>query len=301
MLQPHRLPYSALLTLLGMPSTTDGSFTAFLENISLSGNHEATADTRRRRLVELLQGKFTVLDTIPTGSIVRDTALKGRADLDIIAVLHYGQHIKDKSPRRVLENLRAALGDVSAVVKKNGQAVTLYYKSWPNVDIVPASRTSNDDGAVRYYEIPDANRGIWIKTRPRRHNESVAKVSAGVRALIRMIKEWNSAHSSLMTSYHIEVLILSLPEVNPEKWPWEINYFFTEAVKRINVPLHHLNGTPGRVDDYLAAADRDEVRSRLIRARDRANAAYGAVLRGNHKEATRLYRMIFGDRFPANG
>lgn len=167
-----------------------------------------------------------------------------------IAVLHYGQHINGKSPKQVLESVQEALSGYTRMVKKNGQAVTLYYDSWPNVDIVPASRFVNDDGTVKHYKIPDMTRGRWLQSRPRAHTTAMAEASVRQRELVRMIKTWNREHSELMQSYHIEVLVLSLPDVT-QGWPFEVHYFFEHAVEMIDTALYHPNGTPGRVDDYL--------------------------------------------------
>jgi hypothetical protein len=280
-----------------MAYTLPVSFDRFIEAISLTGKHEDTAEARRKRLVALLEASFTILDTIPTGSIIRETALVGHADLDIMVVLHYGKHIKDKTPRRVLEDVREALEGYSRIVKKNGQAVTLYYSSWPNVDIVPACRITNDDGSVNYYEIPDMTRNRWLRSRPRSHNSAMAAASERQRELVRMVKTWNREHSGLMQSYHLEVLTLSLPDVT-QGWPFEIHYFFDHAVQLIDLPLYHPNGTPGRVDDYLDQETRQAVKQRLERARDRASAAKRT---NDVEEAIRLYRVIFGGKFPAYG
>jgi len=204
-----------------MAYTIPVAFDTFISNIALSGDHRDTAEKRRERLVSLLEGSFTVLDTILAGSIPHGTAVAGAADLDIITVLHYGKHIKGKSPKAVLESIRDALAGSSKIVKKNGQAVTLYYTKWPNVDVVPASRVDNSDGTVSHYNIPDMNRGVWLQTRPRRHNKAMAALSARQRQLIQMLKCWNSAHSSIMQSYHLAVLVMSLPDVTCG-WPYEV-------------------------------------------------------------------------------
>lgn len=283
-----------------MPYTVATSIDRFLTNISLRGSHEATAEARRKHLVELLERKLEILDTISTGSIVHDTGLIGAADLDIIAVLHYGKHIKDRTPKAVLQSVRDCLGDASAIVKKNGQAVTLYYKSWPNVDVVPASRIKNNDGSISHYDIPDMDRGVWIETRPRTHNNAMAAASARRRALIRMVKTWNRAHSELMQSFHISVLVLTLPEIT-QSWPYEIMYFFEKAVAAIDDPIYHPGGKTTRADSYLDTATRREIKERLRSAHSWAAGAFSAIARQDEREAIRLYGLLFGGKFPAYG
>jgi hypothetical protein len=110
------------------------SFDKLVENISLTGDHHEVADARKDRAVSLLGNGFTILDSFTSGSVPRLTALKGHADLDVIVVLLWAKHIKGKSPEQVLQDVRDALGEYRTNVRKNGQAVTLYYESWPGVD-----------------------------------------------------------------------------------------------------------------------------------------------------------------------
>jgi hypothetical protein len=284
-----------------MPYTVPVSFDRFLENISLTGDHAQTAATRPDRIVELLRDTFTIVEAFPTGSLVRGTALKARADVDVMVALHYANHIEGKSPRRVLEDVREHLSEYNAkLVKKNGQAVTLYFQSWPNVDIVPAARVANN-GLVSHYEIPDANRQVWIKTNPRKHDAAMRELSTGDRERIRMIKTWNDAHSGYLQSFHVEVLALKVSRVTGD-WPWDVFQFFSDAKPLLGGPLLHPT-TSDQVDDYLTGSDRREVLERVERAIELARDAWWQVHppNDNHAEAIRLYRILFGDRFPAYG
>jgi hypothetical protein len=284
-----------------MAYTIPTAFEQVIRKISLTGDHKVIAGNRSTRIVELLREKLHILEAFPTGSILRGTALAGAADVDVFLVLHYGKHIKDKSPRAVLQQVQDALSDYnSGMVKKNGQAVTLYFKTWPNVDIVPAARVVDAQQNVTQYEIPDMVRGRWIVTTPRRHDAAMGAVSERKRQLVRMVKTWNLAHSDLMQSYHIEVIALSVGEITGE-WPFEVYWYFKSAVELIDAPLYHPNGAPGRVDEYLNTQDRAEVKERLIRARDWALWGNDASTKGDHATATRFFRLIFGDDFPAYG
>jgi len=176
-----------------MPYTVAISFDRFIENISLTGDHRETATARKDRIVSLLENTFTILDSFSSGSIPRHTALKGHADLDVIVVLHWTKHIKGKTPEQVLQEVRDALGEYRTNVRKNGQAVTLHYDSWPNVDIVPVSVTYNDDKSVNHYNVPDMNTEKWLTSRPRKHSHAIAGKASlcGPEFLhiVRMIKQ----------------------------------------------------------------------------------------------------------------
>jgi hypothetical protein len=278
------------------------SFDRFLQNISLTGDHSTTARTRRDRIVELLSDGFTICEAFPTGSLVRGTGLKGRSDVDVIVALHYGRHIEGKSPRKVLDSVRDHLSQYRAqLTKKNGQAVTLYFETWPNVDIVPATQVTMA-GAVSHYEIPDMNRGIWLRSNPKLNDGPMRQLSTQARQRIRMIKTWNEAHSGYLQSFHIEVMALQTA-ASTNDWPWDVFKSLEAAATLIDGPLYHPAGASGRVDDYLSAVERASAKTRLERARDLARSAWYAVHPPNddHAEAIRIYRMIFGERFPAYG
>lgn len=287
-----------------MPYTAPVSFDRFVENISLTGDHRDTASSRRKRIVSLLENAFTILDSFPSGSIPRETALKGHADLDVIVVLHWQKHIKNKSPEKLLQEVRDALGEYRTNVRKNGQAVTLYYESWPNVDIVPVSKTTNKDGTINHYNVPDVNSGGWLTSRPRKHSTQIqSKVSQcgdKFRPIIRMIKEWNKEHSDLLASFHIEVMAIHIFGGTISDYSWSVFQYFDKAVQLASSPFPYEDGY---ADDYLDATQRQEVIKRLEMARDKARDAWYLTYngRGQHKEAIEIWRQIFGERFPAYG
>jgi len=287
-----------------VPYTVSVSFDNFVHNISLTGDHAETAEARRKRLVELLQNDFTILDSFPTGSIPKGTALKSHADLDIIVVLHYGKHLEGKRPSAVLGAIQKSLSGYKTGVRRNGQAVTLYYDSWPNVDVVPVARVTDDKGAVAYYEVPDMNTETWIHSRPRTHASNIAdraKTCGGrFLPLIRMIKEWNRVHSDLLSSYHIEAIALKVCTNTLDAYPWGVYQFFSEAVSVAGRPLWYEGAY---ADQYLDNDTRKEIVKRLETAKARALNAWHKTYGDNNddKGAIEIWRQIFGERFPAYG
>jgi hypothetical protein len=283
-----------------MPYTVPVSFDKFVGNISLTGDHKDTAGIRKNAVVSLLGNDFEILDAFATGSIPNGTALKARSDLDVMVVLHWSKHIKDKSAQRVLQDVRDALGEYRTNVRKNGQAVTLHYESWPNVDIVPVSRMVNDDGTVNYYSVPDMNSGRWLKSRPRKHANSLnARVQSSgflFKPLIRMIKEWNNAHSDFMQAFHIEVLCISIFTTAITDYSWAVFQFFEKAISLVEAKLWYENGY---ADDYLSTDDRNEVLTRLETAKNKSRTAWYHTFngRGQDEEAIEIWRQVFGDKF----
>lgn len=285
-----------------MPYTVPFSFDVFLDRISLTGNLRGTAQTRTNRIVELLGDGFQILAAEPIGSLPQGTALKGFADSDALVVLHYGKHIKGKSPARVLQDVRDHLSNYNArIVKKNGQAVTLYFKTWPNVDIVPAARIENS-GTFCWYEIPDMTRGEWISSLPAGHDAAVRQLGRADRARIRMMKEWNRVHSGYLQSFHLETMALGADPANAGDWPWSVFSFFSTAHTLIQSPLMHPRSPYPVVDSYLDPTSRAEATKRIETAIDLSRDAwYACRIKDDHESAIRRYMQIFGSRFPVYG
>ena len=141
-----------------MAFTVEASFNAFFDAIDLAGDHRVTADSRRDAVVSLLKNDFEILESFATGSIPKFTALAGACDLDVMIVLHYGKHVKDKKPSEVLKSVREKLSKYRLGARRNGQAVTLSYTTWPNVDIVPVSRSEDGKGNVSRQRSPRSPR-----------------------------------------------------------------------------------------------------------------------------------------------
>ena len=251
-----------------------------------------------------LENHFTILDAFSSGSIPRYTAVRGYADLDVIVVLAYDEHIEYKKPSEVLKDVRDALSQYRTNVRRNGQAVTLHYKTWPNVDIVPVSRTTHHDGSVDYYSVPDMHSETWIKSRPRQHSTAMTaknkECGESFKRIVKMIKWWNHQHSSLLQSFHIEVMAMRTFSGALSDYPWEVFQYFEKAAELVKLPLWH---EVGLVDDYLDYRKRADAVRRLETARDKARCAWHCTYgdNDNHEMAINSWRQVFGEKFPAYG
>ena len=283
------------------------SFDLFFESINLKGDHHAVASARRDRIVSLLSKGFEILDAFATGSVSNHTAVKDHADLDVIVALHWGKHIKDKKPSEVLAAVQQHLSEFRTG-RRNGQAVTLYYESWPNVDIVPVSRTDNNDGSVNHYSVPDMNEEHWLVSRPRKHSAALKQANSDYgpefKKIVKIIKWWNHQHSCLLRSYHIEVLALKIfKNATFGEYTWEVFQFFDQAHALTENLLWDDDGN--NIDDYLCFKFdcRKEILKRLHTAKDKAREAWSLTYNGKNEaeKAIGLWRQIFGSEFPAYG
>lgn len=285
-----------------MAYSIQAAFDQFYEAINLGGDHRETANARKDRIVLLLGNHFKILEAFGTGSIPRYTALRGMADLDVIVALHYGKHIENKTPTEVLQSVRDALGEYRSQVRKNGQAVTLYYETWPNVDIVPVSRTIDANGNITHYNVPNANGGTWIESTPKAHATEIDN-RAGVcgsnfRKVIKMMKSWNGNHSGYLQSYHIEVMALRAFNSTMNDLPWDMFMFFQKCKELVGSSLWHGKGF---ADAYLSYTDREEAQKRLAWAENKARDAWYQGTKNNPKDAITYWKQIFSDPFPSYG
>ncbi len=237
------------------------------------------------------------------GSIPRFTALKDHADLDVILVLNYGKHIKDKKPSAVLSAVKSALGSGAGSVRRNGQAVTMKFLSWPDVDVVPASRVVNEDGSFSHYNIPDMNREEWLKTDPGQHSrqmiDAASKRGANFRRVVKMMKDWNRRQSISIQSYHLEVIALQMDDVSWDDESWAVYQWFVKAENSLNYLWHEGKD----VAEYLSWDRAVRAKSQIVEAKNQAFTAWYKTAAGktDHREAIRIWRSIFGNRFPTYG
>lgn len=283
-----------------MPYTVPVSFDKFIENISVPGNQRETAQSRCQSIVDLLSKDFQILEALPMGSLTNGTSLKGFADADVMLVLHYGKHVKAKTPTQLLQDVRDKLSAYNTrMAKKNGQAVTLYFKTWPNVDIVPACQVV--DGETFYcYELPNLNNNSWIQARPKVHMANMSRLSGSKINLIKIIKEWNRKHSSYLSSFHIEVMLLSYPEFY-EDYAWQVFQGFEYIYQRLEREIPSPAGLGSNVDDYLDPMSRIEARSRVASAIGESRSAWSSSYNNRDQDSIDAFGKIFGERFPSYG
>jgi hypothetical protein len=287
-----------------MAYTVQAAFDGFYESINLSGDHRDTANTRRDRIVSLLENHFEIVEAFPSGSIPRFTAVRSYADVDVIVALHYGKHIKDRKPSAVLQSLRTALAKYETSVRQNGQAVTLRFETWPNVDIVPANQVTDGQGNVTSYSIPDSSKEQWLYSRPKTHSQNIEKRSstagASFRKIIKMVKWWDHKHSATLQSFHLEVIALSALTTSLNDMPWDVFSYFNNAASLAQSGMLYEGSY---ADAYLDYTARREATSRLEKARDIARDAWYAThgTNSDRRGAIDKWRVLFRDQFPTYG
>jgi hypothetical protein len=152
------------------------------------------------------------------------------------------------------------------------------------------------------YALPNGT-GSWLTTDPDVHAEYVDRrhkeLNYRLKPLVRMLKRWNNAHSGYLKSFHLEIMVCQAfsslgtdsMDACEKFFGWGQNYL------SVSDPA----GYSGDLSSYVSWNNRQSVLSNMESARMRAASANAAERRGDHKEAIRLWRIIFGDEFPAYG
>jgi hypothetical protein len=235
------------------------------------------------------------------GSASRSTIIRPIDDVDVLAVFQNKDDIFNTyryDSQAFVYRIRNALNQYSVrLVGARGQAVRLEYRLQPHVDIAPVFAWSTGG-----YALPDGTGG-WLTTKPDEHatyvNQRHADLTYRLKPMIRMLKRWNNVHSKYLKSFHLEILSCQAFTTLSTDSRAEAQVFFNWAQNHLTVvdPA----GTGYDLSSYLTNTNRQNVISNLESARTRAANANAAEIRGDHKEAIRLWRIVFGDEFPTYG
>jgi len=287
-----------------MPKTIVQGFQKLRENLEITNLQASTTSTRQTNVREAVESELTVLDSFLTGSYKRNTMIAPlkEADIDIVVVLDakyydaHGQATLLDRVKRVLKNTYPK----SPRVSRNGQAVTITFTDF-EVDVVPAFHRQGGG-----YLIPDSTQGRWVSTDPKRHvsiwSTANGQHTSQLVPLIKMIKGWNRKHSSLLRSFHLEALVLTvLNGVTISNYWTGARYVFDKARDGVRYVLADPAGYGDNIGGYLTSASLTDAVSRLTTAHERAVAAVDLESNGRTQLAFDKWRLIFGDYFPAYG
>jgi hypothetical protein len=287
-----------------MALTTAEAFDDFKDKLVLTDTQRLTVASRQTTCEGYLRGSFPATSdlplrsTYPMGSAGRDTIIRPLDDVDVLAIFNNKDGTFERyryDSKTFLYRVRDALNVYRVeVVGARGQAVRLFYKAAPHVDIAPVFSWSGGG-----YALPNGSGG-WITTDPFTHHDWTAQrhreLGNRLKPMVRMIKRWNNVHSKHLKGFHIEVMVATVFSSLGGNSRGACEKFFQWGQNYLDVtdPAGH----GGTLSSYLSSASRRAVLSNMESARKRASLANAAEARGDHAEAIRLWRIIFGDEFP---
>lgn len=297
--------------------TTDEAFRKFKSRLELNDREQENASKRQNEVRDYLDTKFALANSFLTGSYKRHTKTKPLKDIDIFFVLKESERSKyrDKAPSVVIDDfhneLVAKYGEKA--VRKQGRSVNVDFGVVVDaedntdyrilsVDVVP-SLPSDDD-----YEIPDIDKGQWIKTNPKIHAQKAADAHQAFsnewKGLVRMVKYWNNnprhgADKPVKPSFLIEVMALECLYGGWQgRFDYELEGLFSTLADRIFDVWTDPAGLGPPISDGMESTRKQRARDLLLAASRDARNAINLAKQGRNGDALRAWRALFGPKFP---
>lgn len=293
-----------------MAKTIVEAFRTFKANLEITSLQVDTVSTRQQNVREAVKKGLDVIDSFLTGSYSRHTLIAPlkQTDIDVIVILdskyfhnyngtNGGQAGLLDMLKRVLKKTYPTTPDIS----RNGQAVTIQFTDFA-IDVVPAF---NRQGGG--YLIPNSITQSWLSTDPKQHVQiwSAANQShvGDLVPLIKMLKAWNRSTSSFLRSFHLETMGLQiLNNVTISDFPSGARYVFDKGREYVTKKNPDPAGYGDDVGAYLNTEDKvKNAVSRFETAYTRTLKAEDFAHRGYVSDSVNMWRMVFGDYFPAYG
>ena len=288
-----------------MARTVPQGFQEFRSRLEITDLQSSIVSERQKGVREAVENEFTVLNSFLTGSYKRNTLIAPlkEADIDIFVVLN--DQYKNGGQEYILDRVRGVLKQAyqeTTNISRNGQAVTIYFNDF-EVDVVPAFYRKVLSIPIGGFIVPDTITKTWIPTNPQEHIELWSRrnetQNGNLIPLIKMIKAWNKVHGDLLTSFHLECLILKIMRRRAiTELPSAIRIIFEIAKESFRhvvdpVMLSSVTGYLNTQEKITTAA------KELETANVRAKIAEQLVRSGIVEDAYYFWGKLFGDYFPA--
>lgn len=298
-----------------MTISIDEAFRKFKSRLELNDREQKNASDRHSEVREYIRSKFDIDRDFLTGSYARYTKTKPLKDIDIFFVMKATENKFRKAPAStVLEAYKSALiaKYTAASIRRQSRSINVDFGVLVDaddktnyrilsVDVVPAFAVGND------FEIPDGDSGQWIKTNPAIH---AAKATSAHQAygnewkgLVRMVKYWNNnpkhGDKPIKPSFLAEVMALQCLHGGwGGQFDREMQGFFATLADRIGDTWPDPAGLGPPISNAMDANRIARARKLLTEAAEQATLAINHVHRGRNGEALRVWRELFGPRFP---
>lgn len=297
--------------------TTEEAFRKFKSRLELNDREQENASKRQAEVRDYLDTKFLIASSFLTGSYKRHTKTKPLKDIDIFFVLKESERSKyrDKAPSVVLDDFHKALVEKygEKAVRKQGRSVNVDFGVVVDaedntdyrilsVDVVPSFLFGDD------YEIPDTDKGSWIKTNPKIHAQKAIDAHQAFsnewKGIVRMVKYWNNnpRHGSdkpVKPSFLIEVMALECLYGGWQgRFDYELEGLFSTLADRIYDTWADPAGLGPPISDGMDVTRKQRARDLLLAASRDARNAINLAKQGRNGDALKAWRELFGPKFP---
>lgn len=296
-----------------MPTIPQARFNEFLQDIEPSVTTKRNASSAHTELRDFLKNDDDFEDyhekTLLSGSYRRDTAIRPltkngqteRPDVDIIVQT---THTLQDNPGGVINLLYESLKKKYATIRRQVRSVGIE-STKTDMDVIPAISPMEN----RYY-IPDRKLERWLETNPPKHTNWIVEVNAAAggrfKPLVKLMKWWRRQNRTVgkrpkgfvieciaaecmdyQETYYGELFVRTLEGI-VEKYALDIA---AKVVPAIEDP-----GVPG--NSVITGMIFESFEGFYNKAKAHAELGRRALSETDPEEATKLWRKIFGDRFP---
>lgn len=281
------------------------NFAKFASQLEISSIETKKVARLQNRIREHIESNPQVIETKLIGSYDRLTKIRPLHDIDIFVIFHadtyvdkYGNPIHPKIGLirvvRVVSRLKSKLfGLAGPKVQNRSVNITIQDIGF---DLVPAYELPGGG-----YVILDQRLGEWILTDPIKYAAILSKLnqsSAYNRKLIpfiKMVKHWATQKAKFLSSYLIELLVLSALD---HIWDYReaCTGFFSNAKHTILGPLS--DPVTGKDINDLKVLHKIVSSNRFSESAEAAKKAINLEDEGRVLFSTLYWKRIFGKEFP---
>lgn len=295
--------------------TVEEAFRKFKSRLELNEREQQNAAARHAEVRGFVREQFDISRDFLTGSYARHTKTKPLKDVDIFFVLgEKDVHYRQQAPAAVLGDFHRKLAKEygEKAVRKQDRSINIDFGIVADaddktdyrilsVDVVPAIAVAPN------YEIPDGAAGKWIKTNPEIHADKATRVHQSYggewKGLVRMVKYWNNhtkhGERPIKPSFLIEVMALQCLHGGwGGRFDYEVQAFFATLADRVTDRWPDPAALGPDISNAMTDAQKARARELLRKATREADLAIDHVRQGRNGEALKVWRNLFGPRFP---
>jgi hypothetical protein len=297
--------------------TIQTQFQKFLSDIEPSPTAKAEASsahtTLRKFLREHSDFKHFHVETFLSGSYRRNTAIRPRIingretrpDIDIIVVTN---HTVYDNPADVLGLLRDTLGEKYALSDPPQQRSLGVFTKTVEMDVVPIIAPGGLDGMLY---LPDKKLETWLVTNPPRHTAWTEEINKATeqrfKPLVKLIKWWrreNPTISKRPKGFVLECIVAECMNRTETQYVELFLGTLESIIRKYSmwvalrlVPFIYDPGVPGNSVTNGISLSAFEGFYKKVKAH--AELGRQAQNEPDEEKSIRMWREIFGERFPA--
>jgi len=297
---------------------TKKQFLDFLKDIEPSPTTKSDASSAHTSLRKFLRDhedfKKVHIDTFLSGSYKRDTAIRPRIidgkltkpDIDIIVVTN---HSLNDGPKDVISLLRDTLSeaDYDFVDPPNTRSVGIYTDK-VEMDVVPIIAPWGMDSTLY---IPDKKLGEWLVTNPPQHTLWTTKIndaSGGTfKPLVKLFKWWrreNPTISKRPKGFVIECIVAENMKYGEDSYEDLFLDTLENIVNKYAISIlleivPHISDPGVPSNSVTSGMSFDAFKGFYNKVKEHLEIGRNAQKEEDSEKELKLWRQIFGERFPA--